>query len=195
MATLDESKKTAVGAPAFHVEGITAIFPIGTVIPYAGKAEHGDNRARLERAGWLVCNGDPIDRTKYRLLYQVIGDIHGRGDATTTFNLPDYRGRFLRGVDSGVGRDPDAATRKEAASGGLTGDNVGSVQPHAFSSHAHKTTIMVHNDKIDGVDSALTNSYEHRNDFNASTGLSGESSETRPINANVFWLILAFKAS
>ncbi len=61
----------------------------------------------------------------------------GEGDGTT-FHLPDLRGRFLRGVDGGVGKDPDAASRVESNSGGNAGDTVGSVQGDEFKSHAHK---------------------------------------------------------
>ena len=56
----------------------------------------------------------------------------------TTFNLPDYRGRFLRGLDSsGEGRDPDLMARYAMNPGGATQDNVGSIQDDNFKSHSH----------------------------------------------------------
>jgi len=47
--------------------------------------------------GYLFCNGQPISRTVYEELWNVLGTSHGQGDGSTTFNLPDYRGTFLRG--------------------------------------------------------------------------------------------------
>jgi microcystin-dependent protein len=131
----------------------------------------------------------PVSRTKFKALYAVIGDIHGRGDATTTFNLPDYRGRFLRGVDQGSGRDPDASRRSAPAPGGLIGDEVGSVQLDGVRAHDHETIQMIGDNNIDGVDSTATHSGDHHNEIRRTGSWGGN--ETRPIKANVNWLILA----
>ena len=48
-------------------------------------------------AGYMLCHGQAISRTEYAGLFALIGAAHGQGDGTTTFNLPDYRGQFLRG--------------------------------------------------------------------------------------------------
>ena len=50
--------------------------------------------------GYLICNGSAISRTTYAALYAVIGTIYGVGDGTTTFNLPDYRGRVIVGANT-----------------------------------------------------------------------------------------------
>ena len=89
--------------------------------------------------GSLECDGTAVDRTLYADLFAKIGVIHGEGDGSTTFKLPDYRGYFLRGFDNGAGIDPDAATRTVSATGGATGDNVGSVQGFATQGHVHST--------------------------------------------------------
>jgi phage-related tail fiber protein len=68
----------------------------------------------------------------------VIGVSFGTADSGH-FNVPDLRGRFLRGVDNGQAVDPDAATRTAIKTGGATGDNVGSLQADAF--QGHYTTI------------------------------------------------------
>src|SRR5262249_41030358 len=68
----------------------------------------------------------------------------GRGDGTTTFNLPDLRGRFLRGTDAGAKHDPDAATRTASGTGGATGDAVGSLQGHDLNRHQHALTDPGH---------------------------------------------------
>jgi microcystin-dependent protein len=64
-------------------------------------------------------------------LYAAILNAHGSGDGTTTFALPDYRGRFIRGRANSSANDPNRATRTAAAAGGATGDAVGSVQVNA----------------------------------------------------------------
>lgn len=48
--------------------------------------------------GFLFCHGQAVSRTTYSALYAILGDSHGSGDGSTTFNLPDYRGSFLRGL-------------------------------------------------------------------------------------------------
>jgi len=55
--------------------------------------------------GWLKCNGAAISRTTYADLFVAIGTTFGSGDGSTTFNLPDLRGEFLRGYDDGRGVD------------------------------------------------------------------------------------------
>lgn len=49
--------------------------------------------------GWVKCNGATVSRTTYDKLFNVIGTIHGAGDGSTTFTLPDLRGEFVRGWD------------------------------------------------------------------------------------------------
>jgi hypothetical protein len=93
--------------------------PIGTVLAFAGP---------VAPEGWLACDGSEVGRDDYPELFGTIGVAHGGGDGATTFHLPDYRGRFLRGVDDGAGRDLEAELREEANDGGNRGDRVGSVQ-------------------------------------------------------------------
>lgn len=56
-------------------------------------------------SGWLKANGAAVSRTTYASLFSVIGTTFGVGDGSTTFNLPDLRGEFLRGWDDGRGVD------------------------------------------------------------------------------------------
>lgn len=60
-------------------------------------------------SGWLKCNGAAVSRTTYADLFAVIGTTFGAGNGTTTFNLPESRGEFLRGWDDGRGVDPSRA--------------------------------------------------------------------------------------
>ncbi len=55
--------------------------------------------------GWLMCNGSEVARTGYPELFSTIGTTYGAGDGTTTFNLPDLRGEFIRGLDNSRGVD------------------------------------------------------------------------------------------
>lgn len=86
--------------------------------------------------GWLVCDGSAVSRTTYADLFAAIGTSYGTGDGSTTFNLPDLRGEFVRGWDNGAGNDPDAASRTDRGDG-TTGDNVGTKQGDEFESHTH----------------------------------------------------------
>lgn len=54
-------------------------------------------------AGWLLCDGSAVSRTTYATLYAAIGDTWGAGDGSTTFNLPDLRGRAPIGAGTGSG--------------------------------------------------------------------------------------------
>ena len=56
-------------------------------------------------SGWLECNGAAVSRATYSTLFVAIGTTFGSGDGTTTFNLPDLRGYFVRGYDNGRGID------------------------------------------------------------------------------------------
>lgn len=55
--------------------------------------------------GYLRCTGAAVSRTTYKHLFAKIGTSFGVGDGTTTFNLPDLRGQFVRGFDHGAGVD------------------------------------------------------------------------------------------
>lgn len=101
--------------------------PVGSVLPYVGT----DPRSlENEGKGWMLCRKRELDRTTYSELYTAIGTASGAPNEKM-FNLPDYQGYFLRGVDGGRRIDPDAASRTSAYDGGNAGDNVGSVQQYA----------------------------------------------------------------
>jgi phage-related tail fiber protein len=110
--------------------------PVGTILPYGGNVLDARVIDRLKDNGWLVCDGHAVERNNYDELFDVIGVAFGAGDGESTFNLPDLRGLFLRGVDHGQKRDPDAEART-ALHGGAQGDKVGSVQEDAFKQHSH----------------------------------------------------------
>jgi hypothetical protein len=124
--------RTKLSAVPFAVEanraaGLTplasnALIPTGTIVAFGGTVDRVPE-------GWLPCDGRVLTRAMYSGLFDAIGTAHG-GDGTR-FNLPDLRGRFLRGVDGEAGRDPDRMTRTAANMGGNAGNAVGSAQARA----------------------------------------------------------------
>lgn len=70
--------------------------PTGSVSAFAGSSVP---------SGYLVCQGQAVSRTTYSSLFSVIGSTYGSGDGSTTFNLPDLRAEFIRGLDAGRGVD------------------------------------------------------------------------------------------
>lgn len=101
--------------------------PIGTIMAYAGDNK-GESRGYLQELGWLICDGEPISQDEYPHLFHIIGTYYGTAAQAGGFLLPDLRGRFVRGVDDGAERDPDAAQRTPSGPGGNVGDHVGSAQ-------------------------------------------------------------------
>ena len=103
-------------------QGISSLVPAGVILAFGGATAP---------TGWLLCEGALVSRTTYADLYAAILNAHGSGDGTTTFALPDYRGRFIRGRANSSANDPNRATRTAANTGGNTADAVGSVQVNA----------------------------------------------------------------
>lgn len=73
-------------------------------------------------SGWLFCYGQAVSRTTYADLFAAISTTYGTGDGSTTFNLPDLRGRVIAGQDDMGGT---SANRLTGLSGGVNGDNLG----------------------------------------------------------------------
>lgn len=156
-----------------------ALCPPGTIVAYGGQTAP---------SGWLLCNGANVSRTSYPALFSAISTSFG-SSSSTTFNVPDFRGRFLRGRDGGLGRDPDRTNRTAMATGGATGDQVGSVQLDQFKSHEHSTTfvttgyVATYNNAGEAISNSRNNGSTTR--LTSSTG----GNETRPTNANVNYII------
>lgn len=118
---------------------LTGVQPTGSVLMFAGPSASVPT-------GWLYCDGSAVSRSTYSALFAVIGVSCGYGNNSTTFNLPDYRGYFLRGLDGSAGRDPDTLTRTAMNTGGNTGNSVGSVQVDDLDSHTHTQNSHTHTD-------------------------------------------------
>ena len=112
--------------------------------------------------GYLECNGQAVDRTTYIMLFTAIGTSYGDGDGSSTFNLPDYRGQFLRGYNNSSGTDLDVATRTDRGDGTI-GDAVGTKQPNETLIHNHSidppsTISNSSGDHLHSIDPPVTNS-------------------------------------
>jgi len=70
--------------------------PTGTIVPTALPTG-------TSVAGWLECNGTAVSRVTYATLFGYIGTTFGAGNGSTTFNLPDLRGRIPMGAGTGAG--------------------------------------------------------------------------------------------
>ena len=152
------------------------VMPVGTILPFGGSSAP---------EGWLLCNGSEYSRTDYPDLFSAIGTAFG-ASSSGTFNIPDLRGQFLRGVDAGTGTDPDAASRTELQPGGNTGDNVGTLQADDFKSHTHGG-FQDRYANTSGGGSFITN-YSNGHGGEYRTTASG-GNETRPKNVAVHFII------
>lgn len=125
----------------------TQLVPTGSILTYAGSSAP---------AGWLVCDGQAVSRTTYANLFSALGTTFGTGDGSTTFNLPDLRGRFIRyddnmgshgisGVSSTGAASRDTSRAHGSAQGQATAKNglavtnntVTSVGMNANATHSH----------------------------------------------------------
>lgn len=107
--------------------------PVGTVVAFAGPV------ANIP-VGWLLCDGNLISSTTYPHLFAAIQ--YSWGGSGSSFNLPDMRGMFLRGVSGDATTDPDRGSRIASNTGGNTGNKVGTKQTDDFRSHIHPLVIQ-----------------------------------------------------
>ncbi len=174
----------------------TALNPAGAVIAFAG--------ANVP-SGYLVCDGSAVSRTTYANLFAAIGTAWGTGDGSTTFNLPDMRVVFLRGVNgtrSDAFADPDdnATLRTSIFPGGNTGNAVGSYQADQFKAHQHDngavtcgnfyypTAYNIYGTATAAYVPSPAVVWGNETEYTGNTGPQG-GSETRPKNVYVNYII------
>lgn len=116
---------------------------------------------------YIVPNGALLDRTTYAVLFGKIGTTFGSGDGSTTFQIPDVRGVFIRGWDNGRGLD--------------AGRTFGSTQTDAFQGHIHSGFAAMAGVSVRGSGSfdffAIGNPIS-----DGTNGTPRTASETRPVN-------------
>ncbi len=161
-----------------------ALCPAGSIMAYGGATAP---------TGWFLCDGTSYTRSTYLALFTAIGTSFGTASATV-FNVPDLRGRFLRGMDSGATRDPDSATRALSATGGNTGAAIGSLQADALRSHTHDYSDIFWSE-AGGTIPVPNNAGSHSTDNDNAgydmrrTSYATGGNETRPANINVNYII------
>ncbi|NBX77495.1 MAG: tail fiber protein, partial [Proteobacteria bacterium] len=132
----------------------------GMLMPYAGSAAP---------SGWLLCAGQAVSRVTFAGLFAILGTVYGSGDGSTTFNLPDLRGRTLVGLDNMGGTSANRITATQADTlGGTAGTETatpsGSV---ALSGTVGDTTLSI------GQIPSHSHDYMKDTWFSGSGGLSG----------------------
>lgn len=131
-------------------------------------------------SGWLKANGATVSRTTYATLFAAIGTTFGAGDGSTTFNLPDLRGEFVRGWADTRGVD--------------TGRVFGSAQLDAFQDHKHLLNGGLGGGGVGGAVNRDAASNQSNNSAigDPSTNSGGTprtASETRPRNVALLYCI------
>jgi hypothetical protein len=166
--------------------GTGSQIPTGTILPFAGTSAP---------AGYRICDGSEIDCTvsTYSNLCNVMGGAFGTRDQDH-MNLPDLRGRFLRGVDSSENRDP--GPRVAITTGGNTGNAVGSLESDSIqnitgtfptaSNFGSYTGPFARGSSFSGNGTEGQGNFQIN--FDASLSVR-TSSETRPVNVNVNYMI------
>jgi microcystin-dependent protein len=151
-------------------------------------------------SGSLSADGAPISRSNYANLFQAMGIAYGPGDGSTTFNVPDYRGRFLRSADESGIRNPSGALAVGTAQNQATAKNSLSLSDpghnhidgwagvNSFSSFGVSPDVAGGNQNVQRnsvpTDHAFTSTSQ------ANLYLSSSNSETRPMSIVVKYCVI-----
>ena len=106
-----------------------ASMPPGAIAPYSGSTAP---------TGWLLCDGSAVSRTSYADLFSAIFTTYGSGDGSTTFNVPDLRGRFPLGKDNMGGTSANRVAAAQAdVLGGSGGEEMHTLTVPEIPPHSH----------------------------------------------------------
>jgi len=162
------------------IEAINALQPIGDIKASLKTANHGN---------WLLCNGQAVSRTTYADLFELIGTNFGSGDGVTTFNVPDYRGKFLRGLGGNSAADVYTTQAEglpniegEFSCAGMSIGGQGYSAAGAFTSASNAYA---------GSDGYGSNSTGIGFNASKSNAIYGASDHVTPVNQAVNWFIKA----
>jgi microcystin-dependent protein len=136
--------------------------------------------------GYLECDGSAVSRTTYADLFAAIGTVWGSGNGSTTFNVPDLRGEFVRGWDNGRGQD--------------SGRAFASVQTEMIGPHNHGITDPGHSHSysagnyanIAGGEADASRGPTGKTTGSATTGITvnnNSGTENRPRNISMMYVI------
>lgn len=113
---------------------IFVLLPPGIQVPYGGTAAP---------TGWLLCDGSAVSRSTYSALFTAIGTAYGVGDGSTTFNVPDKRGRASVGKDNMGGTPANRITAAWADSiGGTGGEESHTMTETEMVTHVHSGSSL-----------------------------------------------------
>ena len=146
-------------------------------VPVGGVVAFGSNSVPV---GWLLANGAAVSRSGYADLFAMIGTTYGAGNGTTTFNLPDLRGEFVRGAD--LGRGVDSARV------------VGSFQTDLLKAHAHTASSALRVGTATDGNSNICSGGGDAGPVSVTISSTG-GAETRPRNVALVYCIKATSAS
>ncbi len=121
--------------PGIGIADFIPEIPVGSIVACA---------LLSDPIGWFICDGRAVSRQYYPDLFAAIGETYGAGDGVLTFNIPDYRGAFLRGAGThGTNTDYSGSTDRNTP------------QTHAMQTHSHSITDPGHHhDTLDNGGSA-----------------------------------------
>jgi hypothetical protein len=160
-----------------------ALCPPGSIMAYGGTTAP---------PGWLMCDGTSYATGTYPALFAVIHNAFGNTAGGANFNVPDLRGKFLRGLDGGANYDPDRSTRTALLAGGNIGDNIGSFQLDQFKLHNHTNgsyqELLQYAQGFNSSGSEDTSPGEP-DVLHYAPMLDAGGNETRPVNVNVNYII------
>lgn len=170
----DPNFATTITASLATKADISAVNPVGTVIMYP---------ATSAPTGYLKCNGAAYSRTTYAALFALIGVTFGAGDGSTTFNVPDFRAEFIRGLDDGRGVDTSRALGAAQASQNLAHNHAitdpGHNHSHSDPGHAHSVSDPGHTHGIQRGGTGSGGPYASSSMPNTPTNLTDDSSAHR----------------
>lgn len=181
----------APGFPRLH-----PALPPGAIIAFAGPLypqgppPNSSSAPWFETLGWMVCDGRTLKVAQYPLLFFVLGNQYGGNINDDTFQIPNLQGQFLRGVAANTQQDPDLEKRTPADPGDQ--DPVGSTQSFAMQDHVHQYQgAQQGSPGGDGspVGTVLQTTTGSPVLPNSPTTAAQVSSETRPTNIYVYYLI------
>jgi len=139
----------AVAAKTGRVSDKTGFLsPVGSVTMFAGSSAP---------TGWLICDGTAVSRTTYADLFAVIGTSYGTGDGSTTFNLPDMRGKGVKGYTT--------SNTKFDALGENGGAETHTLTTTEMPSHNHTASLSMnahgHTDTFSATTAIQNNKHTH----------------------------------
>lgn len=151
------------GSVAFTPTGLAAILPPGIMLDYGGSAAP---------SGWLLCDGAAVSRTTYASLFTAIGTAYGAGDGSTTFNVPNGKGRVF------VGRD---AAQTHVDTLGETGGSKDAI----VVSHTHTQPTHTHTINHNHAQATSSSAGAHTHDPNSSVVFTGSGGATHALDSGL----------